>query len=443
MINGDYADLLIALSTDQLVSMLKLGTKGNVIAWIGVELTNRAFFSAMKQHYYHGSKPILSEEREGNKIYVTINPNNINDSETPVLLGLSTIKNPSDYTKPNYTKYDKRSNLVKINSTKNEYEFEYDFQEIGNYHIVPFIISQEIIQEYNTEFVREWFVEYGLEQVFTYPTITITNVKKVLCGEISDDEIAFRLNVDLSLEAPKVLSHIGTKVINSKEEVTNVIKLVSNENTELNLSIEGKLSSKALNASGKVLLHFYPYGQREDECVYGKVYEYILSLSDVCTDNNHPHFIDLGLPSGTLWCCMNAGGTEPTDFGDYYLISKAMNISGIMGDGYSTPSKVQFEELLAHTTQCRKVIKNVSGMYFQAPNGNAIFMPAAAQQWWNSSENRWEINNAGSGAYWTVSQSKYDGYYYFLEFNDAESAPFFSDRNGTTNKLPVRVVCKK
>lgn len=176
--------------------------------------------------------------------------------------------------------------------------------------------------------------------------------------------------------------------------------------------------------------------------IAGKIYEEAgKDFSALCTNESHPHFIDLGLPSGTLWCCMNAGGTEPTDFGRYYLMSEAKNISNIMGDGYSAPSREQFEELLAHTTQSRKVFRNVKGILFQAPNGNAIFMPAAAQLWWNAGI--WDINNAGSGAYWTISQSNYEDYYYFLEFNDKENVPFFSDRNGNTNKLPVRVVYKK
>ena len=27
--------------------------------------------------------------------------------------------------------------------------------------------------------------------------------------------------------------------------------------------------------------------------------------SSLCPDNNHPHMIDLGLPSGTKWACCN------------------------------------------------------------------------------------------------------------------------------------------
>ena len=34
-----------------------------------------------------------------------------------------------------------------------------------------------------------------------------------------------------------------------------------------------------------------------------------------CPDGNHPHAIDLGLPSGTLWSCMNLGASIPVEYG--------------------------------------------------------------------------------------------------------------------------------
>ena len=37
-----------------------------------------------------------------------------------------------------------------------------------------------------------------------------------------------------------------------------------------------------------------------------------------CPDANHPHMIDLGLPSGTKWACCNVGATKPEDYGGYY-----------------------------------------------------------------------------------------------------------------------------
>ena len=40
--------------------------------------------------------------------------------------------------------------------------------------------------------------------------------------------------------------------------------------------------------------------------------------SMICPDDNHPHFIDLGLPSGTKWSCCNVGANSPEEYGDYF-----------------------------------------------------------------------------------------------------------------------------
>ena len=37
-----------------------------------------------------------------------------------------------------------------------------------------------------------------------------------------------------------------------------------------------------------------------------------------CPDDNHPHAIDLGLPSGTKWACCNLGASAPIEYGGYY-----------------------------------------------------------------------------------------------------------------------------
>ena len=41
-----------------------------------------------------------------------------------------------------------------------------------------------------------------------------------------------------------------------------------------------------------------------------------------CPDENHPHMIDLGLPSGTLWACCNVGASKPGDYGGYYAFGE-------------------------------------------------------------------------------------------------------------------------
>ena len=47
-----------------------------------------------------------------------------------------------------------------------------------------------------------------------------------------------------------------------------------------------------------------------------------------CPDNHHPHMIDLGLPSGTLWACCNVGASKPEEAGGTYEWGETEEASG-------------------------------------------------------------------------------------------------------------------
>lgn len=48
-------------------------------------------------------------------------------------------------------------------------------------------------------------------------------------------------------------------------------------------------------------------------------YEVRVELGNItCPDDNHPHMINLGLPSGTQWACCNVGASRPEGYGGYY-----------------------------------------------------------------------------------------------------------------------------
>ena len=40
--------------------------------------------------------------------------------------------------------------------------------------------------------------------------------------------------------------------------------------------------------------------------------------NEFCPDGNHPHMIDLGLPSGSKWATCNVGANAPEEYGDYF-----------------------------------------------------------------------------------------------------------------------------
>lgn len=85
-----------------------------------------------------------------------------------------------------------------------------------------------------------------------------------------------------------------------------------------------------------------------------------------CPDNSHPHYIDLGLPSGTKWACCNLGASSPSEQGDTIDIS-SFDFDAIVS---ILPNSMDFEEL---DKECTKE-DNRSGTKFIGPNGNNIYI---------------------------------------------------------------------
>ena len=121
--------------------------------------------------------------------------------------------------------------------------------------------------------------------------------------------------------------------------------------------------------------------------------------SPSCPDNNHPHWIDLGLPSGTQWRCCNEGASTPEAYGDHY----------IFGQVSTAPTVNQFDELIRKTTSVWTQLNGVNGRMFTGPNGDAIFLPAAGGDW------RDDLYGEG-GWYWS-STPYYDDFAYDLYFD--------------------------
>lgn len=152
-----------------------------------------------------------------------------------------------------------------------------------------------------------------------------------------------------------------------------------------------------------------------------------------CPDSNHPHAIDLGLPSGTKWACCNVGATSPEEYGGYYawgetseknvynwntyayyyngnFINIGSDISGTnydvaytcMGKIWHMPSIEQQKELV----DCEHIwtqINHISGILVIGSNGGQIFLPAAGYG------DRDGIRAEGThGLYWSGTLSKYD-----------------------------------
>ena len=120
-------------------------------------------------------------------------------------------------------------------------------------------------------------------------------------------------------------------------------------------------------------------------------------------------YVDLGLPSGTLWATCNVGATKPEDYGDFFAWGETTtkDVYSLAfykwKDGYTSsggksvldaeddaatanwgvkwrmPTSEEIKELLDNTTSEMTTLNGVSGCKFTAKDGsdNFIFLPAA------------------------------------------------------------------
>lgn len=154
-------------------------------------------------------------------------------------------------------------------------------------------------------------------------------------------------------------------------------------------------------------------------------------------------YVDLGLPSGTLWAACNVGADSPEDFGKYfawgetrakdvydwksyqygtlyqgcfamtkYCTDSCYGLHGFVdhltflepqddavqaqwGVKWRMPTKEEWEELLQNTTISSATLNGVQGRRLTGLNGNSIFLPASG--FWLDDK----LLCVGMGAYWS------------------------------------------
>lgn len=198
-------------------------------------------------------------------------------------------------------------------------------------------------------------------------------------------------------------------------------------------------------------------------------------------------YVDLGLPSGTLWATCNIGATSPEDYGDYfawgetegyndgktifnwstykwcegseytmtkYCTKSSYGYNGFTDDkteldpeddaayvnwgpAWRMPSEEQFSELInsSYTTTEWTTQNGVYGRKITSKeNGNSIFLPAAGYRTGSS------LLYAGSwGLYWSRTlYSGNPGSARYLSFNSSGVSMYGDNRYGGRSVRPVR-----
>ena len=165
---------------------------------------------------------------------------------------------------------------------------------------------------------------------------------------------------------------------------------------------------------------------------YGEVKSFRTPDVDICPDGNHPHVINLGLPSGTKWYCCNLGATSPNQYGDYIQWTQRSTTSS-----GRIPNAQEAKELINYCTSKWTTYKGVNGRLFTGPNGKKIFLPATGYKWPRDGY-IYDINIGGEGNYWTTTESSDSERAYDLEFN--ASNVFVTPNGVKTGYQTIRTV---
>ena len=185
-------------------------------------------------------------------------------------------------------------------------------------------------------------------------------------------------------------------------------------------------------------------------------YTFTVNANRTLVANFDHAYVDLGLPSGTLWATCNVGTTTPEGYGYYFawgettpytagnytysdnpatLPSDHDAATANWGSGWCIPTKEQWEELCQNTTVTWAEPNGVGGWLFTATaNGNSIFLPAAGYH------DESGLGNSGyDGYYWSSSLcSEYQAYAWALHLSNEDHETFGDHRDYGNSVRAVR-----
>ena len=191
-------------------------------------------------------------------------------------------------------------------------------------------------------------------------------------------------------------------------------------------------------------------------------------------------YVDLGLPSGTLWATCNVGANRPEECGLYFMWAGVQpsditnnsvpymtedgkwtkyttrsedSSTGVpdnkislepeddaayvmWGEGWRIPSKANFEELISECSWKWITQNGVKGYQVTGPNGNTIFIPESGNSMWESS-----IVFNGVSELWTneLHTSK-ENYYVDAFYFTSNSQTIYSGGVGRGDILAIRPI---
>ncbi|MBR5983285.1 MAG: fibronectin type III domain-containing protein [Bacteroidales bacterium] len=195
----------------------------------------------------------------------------------------------------------------------------------------------------------------------------------------------------------------GSIISNCGSDVTERGFVYGTDKDNLNIRVQcenanEEFSVQVTGLDANVEYYYRAYAVNADGTGYGDV----KILTRGTASHNGYSYVDLGLPSGTLWATANIGANAPNDNGDYFawgetmpkeeneyneanyhyldnpdiLPSEADVATVNWGGDWRLPTREEMEELLNYTS---KILIKTNSVYplarLTGPNGNSIIMP--------------------------------------------------------------------
>ena len=219
---------------------------------------------------------------------------------------------------------------------------------------------------------------------------------------------------------------------------------IADVNAVINIILSGNGNNTAADVNG------------DGEINIADVNAVIDIILNLVVEEEH-EWVDLGLPSGTLWATCNVGASSPEELGSYFAwgetatkdfydwstykwcnnnymkMTKYCTVSNYGNDGFvdnkteldleddaayvnwgpswRIPSYEQFEELCTSCTSLWTQHNGVNGLMFTGPNGNNLFLPATGMLWGKG------LGGVGAdGYYWSRTLYNYPNDAFILIF---------------------------
>jgi len=281
-------------------------------------------------------------------------------------------------------------------------------------------------------------------------------------------------------------SELGVQYSDSKEFLENNRGLA----TLTSAVTSGNVFTVSLDGLSEQTTYYYrAYVKTSQTTYYGETKSF--TTATYTFNSNGHEYVDLGLPSGTLWATMNVGASKPEHFGDYYawgetttktsytednykwkgltkeeLVSRGIvseirtsNSSYIYcltasydvaalkwGGDWRMPTSNEISELERYTNTTATTQNGVYGFLLTSTqNQKSIFLPAGG--YWRGAEffnysNTSRYPNCYYASYWSSELSNYDNSNAYDIHMDTYDMRSIGSRNERCYGVPVRPVIK-